>query len=120
MKKAVLGRGLSALIPMEQSLVSPSQEIQEEIQTQLVSQLVREAGKESSSDTESFQYLNVNDITPNPFQPRIRFDEGKLKELSETIRQNGLIQPIVVRKTAGRFEIVSGERRWQATKLAQM
>lgn len=81
---------------------------------------MREAGKESPSDAESFQYLNVNEITPNPFQPRIRFDEGKLKELSETIRQNGLIQPIVVRKAAGRFEIVSGERRWQATKLAQM
>ena len=57
---------------------------------------------------------------PNPYQPRIRFDETKLKELSETIRQHGIIQPIVVRRVAGRYEIVSGERRWQAAKLANL
>lgn len=62
--------------------------------------------------------LPINSLVPNPYQPRIKFDEAKLKELSETIQNNGLIQPIVVRRQAGRYEIVSGERRWQASKLA--
>lgn len=57
---------------------------------------------------------------PNPYQPRIKFSEDKLKELAETIRKNGIIQPIVVRKSAGRHEIVSGERRWQASKMANL
>ncbi len=70
--------------------------------------------------TDSLTTLPVTSLVPNPYQPRIKFDENKLKELSETIQKQGMIQPIVARKNAGRYEIVSGERRWQASKLAKL
>jgi ParB family chromosome partitioning protein len=57
---------------------------------------------------------------PNPFQPRRVFDEEALAELSQSIQQYGLLQPIVVRKTMSGFELVAGERRWRAAKLAGM
>lgn len=94
--------------------------MEEELQTQLVSQLVHEVSRRETGLEDRLIYLDVNSVVPNPFQPRIRFDEKRLQDLAETIRQNGLIQPIIVRKTAGRYEIVSGERRWQASKLANL
>jgi len=62
--------------------------------------------------------LNMKDILPNRFQPRIRFDEVKLNELAESIRKYGLIQPIVVRKIGTKYEIIAGERRFKASSLA--
>lgn len=62
--------------------------------------------------------LNMNDILPNRFQPRIRFDEEKLEELAESIGKYGVIQPIVVRPIGNKFEIIAGERRYKASKLA--
>ena len=62
--------------------------------------------------------LNMKDILPNRFQPRIRFDEEKLEELAESIGKYGVIQPIVVRPVGGKFEIIAGERRYKASKLA--
>lgn len=62
--------------------------------------------------------LEVVALRPNPFQPRKEFDEEQLKELAESIRANGLIQPIVVRRTTSGHEIVAGERRWRAARLA--
>ena len=62
--------------------------------------------------------LNINDILPNRFQPRIRFDEEKLEELAESIGKYGVIQPIVVRPVGNKFEIIAGERRYKASKLA--
>ena len=62
--------------------------------------------------------IDVNLIDPNPFQPRKFFSDDELVELAETIEQHGLIQPIVVRKVGDRFQIISGERRTRATKLA--
>ncbi len=64
--------------------------------------------------------LNVELIDPNPFQPRKVFSDEELVELAETIEQHGLIQPIVVRKVGDRYQIISGERRTRATKLAGM
>lgn len=63
--------------------------------------------------------LPINDISPNPYQPRRHFDEEKLNELSQSIQENGLIQPIVVRKSEilG-YELIAGERRWRASLLA--
>jgi len=61
----------------------------------------------------------VGDIVPNPHQPRLRFDEEKLRELSESIREHGILQPIVVSPLPnGKYELIAGERRLQASKLA--
>ncbi len=61
--------------------------------------------------------IPVADIVPNPWQPRRVFNEAKLNELAESIREAGLIQPIVVRCTASGYQIVAGERRWRAHRL---
>ena len=63
------------------------------------------------------QSIAVEDIFPNPFQPRRMFDEKELSALGESIRENGLIQPVAVRKTAKGFELIAGERRLRACKL---
>jgi ParB family transcriptional regulator, chromosome partitioning protein len=61
--------------------------------------------------------LPVGDIVPNPWQPRKVFNEAKLTQLAESIREAGLTQPIVVRKAASGYQIVAGERRWRAHKM---
>ncbi|WP_394405272.1 ParB/RepB/Spo0J family partition protein [Streptococcus sp. 20-1249] len=68
---------------------------------------------------EAFEYLSISDITPNPYQPRLHFDDEKLAELARSIKENGLIQPIIVRKSAiFGYELLAGERRWRASQLA--
>ena len=62
--------------------------------------------------------LDINDILPNRFQPRIKFNEDSINELCESIREHGVIQPIVVRKMGDKFEIIAGERRFKASLLA--
>src|SRR4029453_5884911 len=57
-------------------------------------------------------------LKPNPFQPRTVMDDGKIDELARSIRANGVIQPIVVRKAENGYEIVAGERRWRASQRA--
>jgi len=91
MRKA-LGRGLEALLP-EHASASP-------------------AGVENS--------VAVSEIVPNPDQPRRHFDEEALTSLAESIRRHGLLQPLVVRRIAGRFELIAGERRLQAAKRANL
>lgn len=71
-----------------------------------------------SSDKFVLQEIDVNLIDPNPFQPRKSFDDDELAELAETIEKHGLIQPIAVRKVGDRYQIISGERRTRATRLA--
>lgn len=90
-KKSGLGRGLSAL----------------------VSEAEYETGN-TSSDTK----IPIEDIFPNPNQPRIQFNEAELKELSESIQAHGVLQPLLVRKKNKGYEIIAGERRYQASKLA--
>jgi ParB family chromosome partitioning protein len=67
---------------------------------------------------ESPTEVDLDLLTPNPFQPRIHFDETSLEELAQSIRTNGLIQPIIVRKAGTRYEIIAGERRWRASQRA--
>lgn len=62
--------------------------------------------------------LRLDDILPNRFQPRIKFDENSIFELSESIREHGVIQPIVVRKIGNKYEIIAGERRYKASVMA--
>jgi ParB family chromosome partitioning protein len=89
-KRPALGKGLSALIP---DLPEPPPR------------------------TTTIE-ADIDRITPNPFQPRAHVDEARLQELAESIKSNGVIQPIVVRKVGDEFHIIAGERRWRAAKLA--
>jgi len=89
-KRPALGRGLSALIP--DSAFPPAGEHALDVDSDL--------------------------LRPNKFQPRTHVDETKIDELARSIRSNGIIQPIVVRKVEGGFEIVAGERRWRASQRA--
>lgn len=63
-------------------------------------------------------YVDINDIRPNSAQPRIHFDEEKLAELASSIKTNGVIQPLIVRESGTGYELVAGERRWRASRLA--
>lgn len=89
-KKSGLGRGLNALIS--------------------------EANAETGNEPEAV--LSISEIVRNPNQPRKTFDEDKLAELADSIRQNGVLQPILVRRKGQKYEVVAGERRYQASKLA--
>jgi ParB family chromosome partitioning protein len=91
--KKGLGRGLSALIPAAEPKVEPRAE---------------------SSTLE----VAIDRITPSPFQPRRTFDEGKIGELAVSIRNQGIIQPLVVRPKGDSFELIAGERRWRAALKA--
>src|SRR5206468_3379091 len=62
--------------------------------------------------------IDIDRLSPNAFQPRGRMEEGPLEELARSIKANGVIQPIVVRKTGDRFQIIAGERRWRAAQKA--
>jgi len=67
----------------------------------------------------NIQYINIEDIIPNRFQPRLTFDENALKELALSIQEHGIIQPLVLRKlTNNKFEIIAGERRYKASQIA--
>ena len=64
------------------------------------------------------QLIPIEDIIPNRFQPRLAFDEGGLTELSESIKQHGIIQPLVLRRLGDKYEIIAGERRYKAATMA--
>ena len=65
-----------------------------------------------------FKELKINEVVPNPDQPRTNFDKEKLQELADSIREKGVLQPILVRKIDNHYQIIAGERRWQASKIA--
>ncbi|OUO63556.1 chromosome partitioning protein ParB [Collinsella sp. An268] len=81
----------------------------------LVGEAQYETGN-SGSETK----LSIGDIVPNPNQPRTHFNETELNELSESIREHGVLQPLLVRKKGSKYEIIAGERRYQASKLADL
>src|SRR4029450_7442116 len=62
--------------------------------------------------------VDIDLLQPNKFQPRTQMDDGRIEELARSIRSNGVIQPIVVRKAENGYEIVAGERRWRASQRA--
>jgi len=97
-KKSKLGKGLDAIFG--DNLSSVLEEIQHD---------------EKSIKNE----LNIDEIRPNPYQPRIHFDTEKLEELSQSIKEHGVFTPILVRKAIGGYELIAGERRLRASKLAQ-
>ena len=70
-------------------------------------------------ETEEITEISLDEIRPNPYQPRKTFDNKSLKELSESIKENGVFQPIIIRKSVNGYEIIAGERRFRASKLAK-
>ena len=101
-KKGGLGKGLNALIP-------PSTE-EKKSPEKVNSALVSETDKET--------LVNITKIEPNRTQPRKNFDEDALQELSDSIKQFGVIQPLIVQDRKDHYEIIAGERRWRAAKKA--
>ena len=100
-KKNGLGKGLDSLIT--DKVNKP--------------QVARSAKKESESDA---TMMDINKVEPNREQPRKKFDEDALLELSESIKQFGILQPLLVQKRDNYYEIIAGERRWRAAKLAKL
>jgi ParB family chromosome partitioning protein len=90
-KRPALGKGLSALIPDSPAPIAPAHGVVE---------------------------LDIDRLSPNDFQPRQQMDDARLEELAASIRANGVIQPIVVRKTGDAYRIIAGERRWRAARRA--
>ncbi|MBP1559757.1 MAG: ParB/RepB/Spo0J family partition protein [Oscillospiraceae bacterium] len=75
---------------------------------------------DNGSETSGSQTMRLSDIEPNRSQPRQDFDDGAIAELADSIRQHGLIQPIVVRPYSAGYQIVAGERRWRACRMLGM
>ena len=80
--------------------------------------LMGEAQSETGYSAASENLVSIEDIFPNSNQPRTHFNETELEELSESIREHGVLQPLLVRKKGKRYEIIAGERRYQASKIA--
>ena len=80
--------------------------------------LMGEANAEVGGEVKPTTTLPITDIKPNKGQPRKNFDEDALSELADSIKQNGILQPILVRKQGTKYEIIAGERRYQAAKRA--
>lgn len=83
-----------------------------------LSALLRETDAPAAAVPAATETIRVDLITPNPFQPRQMFDEASLKELTDSIKASGVVQPILVRRHGERFQLVAGERRWRAAQAA--
>lgn len=101
-KKTGLGKGLNALF---------ADTLEDDVEEKKVEE-------KEKIDGEMVQTLKITEVEPNRDQPRKQFDEEALEELSESIKRYGLIQPIIVTKKDGYYQIVAGERRWRASKKA--
>ena len=110
-KKGGLGKGLDSLIQSSPSRpkTAPKTEVKEKIVEKVVEKVVEKPVE---------QKIKLSLIEPNREQPRKNFDEEALQELSDSIKQYGIIQPLVVKKNADYYEIIAGERRWRAAKMA--
>jgi ParB family chromosome partitioning protein len=117
-QKRGLGRGLGALIPTAPGPAGPQSHASEPAGAPVAGSGVM-AREQYQVDGTYFDEIAIGAITPNPRQPRQNFDEDALEELASSIREVGLLQPVVVRKVMpGRFELVMGERRWRACQQA--
>lgn len=108
--KRGLGRGLSNLIPTDDTTEDVSTKTSKQTKTGTVTKT--EVVKKVE------QTLNINRIEPNKNQPRKEFNEDALQELADSIKQFGVIEPLVVVKRKGYYELIAGERRWRAARLA--
>ena len=138
-KKAGLGRGLDALFADAAPILEENGTFEEPVTTEEEKKTAgpaaakkkssdrssgkgaaKAAGKEAKSDDgdDRVLYVDINDIRPNSAQPRMHFDEDKLTELASSIKANGVIQPLIVRESSTGYELVAGERRWRASRIA--
>lgn len=109
MSKRGLGKGLDALIPETGRDVEKSNS---ENEIEVVKEVIKEVIKEVDT-------VDINKIEPNKFQPRKFFNEDSMQELADSIKQHGLIEPLIVQKNEEDFySIIAGERRWRAAKIA--
>ncbi len=104
-KKKGLGRGLNTLIPSVPIMDSG---------------LAKEVAEKKEDHSISELMMPIQKLEPNPQQPRNQFDEDGLQELADSIKQYGILQPLLVKKRDHYYEIIAGERRWRAAKLAGM
>lgn len=111
-KKGGLGRGLDALFA--------DVPVKEPVKEGPKTKKGKETANESNNDADSVKYIKIHDIMPNVNQPRKTFNEEKIEELAASIKEHGIIQPIVVRKHDKGYEIVAGERRWRAAMKAEL
>ena len=116
-KRGGLGKGLDSLIPQNKN-VQPSEKTTAKpkaektvVKTEIVEKIVEKIVHEE-------QMMKINKVEPNREQPRKNFDEDALVELADSIKQFGIIQPLIVQKKDDYYEIIAGERRWRAAKLA--
>ena len=108
MKKSGLGKGLSALIPTTVVDDSDSVTTRDEASTGIAVPI----------SEGSFESVSVADIEPNRYQPRRSFDDESMAELTASIQEVGILQPLLLRKIDGGYELVAGERRWRAARRA--
>lgn len=108
--KRGLGRGLSNLIPTDDTI--------EDVSTKTPKQIKTSSAVKTELVKKVEQTLNINRIEPNKNQPRKEFNEDALQELADSIKQFGVIEPLVVVKRKGYYELIAGERRWRAARLA--
>ena len=120
--KKGLGKGLGSLIPMdeEEQVVEkivevPVEKVVEKIVEVPVEKIVEKIVEKPAQTT-----LRITEIEPNRGQPRRKFDEDALEDLADSIRQHGIIEPILVQKRDDHYEIVAGERRWRAAMKADL
>ena len=103
-KRMGLGKGLDSLIPDNKSAKTPKTE--------------KKKAEETAELKSGEQMMKINMVEPNRDQPRRNFEEDALLELADSIKQYGVLQPLIVRKRNDYYEIIAGERRWRAAKMA--
>lgn len=113
-KRKGLGKGIDSLIPDTGSAKGKTSTNSKPVVKEVVKEVIKEV--KVPADT----MMKISDIEPNREQPRKSFDKEALEELADSIRQFGIIQPIVVQKKDDYYEIIAGERRWRAAKLAKI
>lgn len=114
-KKSGLGRGLDALFP-EKSV--PSKSVAKDTREKAAVHPVKNDEKKEEKISGGPMIVKISKVEPNREQPRKKFDEDALLELSESIKQYGILQPLLVSDKKSYFEIIAGERRWRAAKMA--
>ena len=117
-KRKGLGKGINNLIPETDVIRSTPKKKTEK--KEVVKEVVKEVIKEVKVPVPGDTMMKISDIEPNREQPRKNFDKEALEELADSIKQYGLIQPIVVQKKDDYYEIIAGERRWRAAKMAKL
>lgn len=110
--KKGLGRGLNQLIPTGDEVRTKSKSTPGETTKTITKEVVKEVVKEVE------QKIKITQIEPNKSQPRKQFDEDALQELADSIKQYGVLEPLIVTKKGKFYEIIAGERRWRAARLA--